>query len=352
MGGAPNANLSNRLNPNNVNFDREMAAQYRNMNKTEKEMLWARFAPNCAAPRCARQPHAAQGCMGARAIHGISAPTRPPCGARCSLHKQLAAMPPPRLPSWQAAGQCRHCAANASRHAATACWAVRCGLHPQTPCTCSNERASLFPGMYSLPGLGMGPPFAGRSPGMLNTSYSYPGDAAMGHTADFSAQMAARQSYAVLARPAPQLWMWLQQLAIRGCMASAGLMTLHASHQGGLRWAMCRSCKFKRAHSCLSRAVCACMPALHLAAPADCQSGSSPLVQALCCLGVLCAARGLRQAYTAHIRPARAAADADAASSASASDAGTAESQAGAGTTAAGPVAISPVPDACRSSCC
>ncbi|KAL3134461.1 hypothetical protein ABBQ38_006317, partial [Trebouxia sp. C0009 RCD-2024] len=34
-------NLSNRLNPNNVHFDRQLAAQYKHMSKHEKEALWA-----------------------------------------------------------------------------------------------------------------------------------------------------------------------------------------------------------------------------------------------------------------------------------------------------------------------
>ena len=38
----PNANLSNRLNPNNVHFDRDMAAHYKALSKADKEMLWAR----------------------------------------------------------------------------------------------------------------------------------------------------------------------------------------------------------------------------------------------------------------------------------------------------------------------
>ena len=37
----PAVNLSNRLNPNNVHFDRPLAAQYKRMSKHEKEALWA-----------------------------------------------------------------------------------------------------------------------------------------------------------------------------------------------------------------------------------------------------------------------------------------------------------------------
>ena len=37
----PAVNLSNRLNPNNVHFDRQLAAQYKRMSKHEKEALWA-----------------------------------------------------------------------------------------------------------------------------------------------------------------------------------------------------------------------------------------------------------------------------------------------------------------------
>mmetsp|Transcript_29893 Transcript_29893/g.76118 ORF Transcript_29893/g.76118 Transcript_29893/m.76118 type:complete len:715 (-) Transcript_29893:592-2736(-) len=37
----PAINLSNRLNPNNVHYDKELAARYKRMNKAEKEALWA-----------------------------------------------------------------------------------------------------------------------------------------------------------------------------------------------------------------------------------------------------------------------------------------------------------------------
>ena len=37
----PAVNLSNRLNPNNIHFDRLLAAQYKRMSKPEKEALWA-----------------------------------------------------------------------------------------------------------------------------------------------------------------------------------------------------------------------------------------------------------------------------------------------------------------------
>ena len=37
----PAINLSNRLNPNNMHFDRDLAALYKNMTKAEKEALWA-----------------------------------------------------------------------------------------------------------------------------------------------------------------------------------------------------------------------------------------------------------------------------------------------------------------------
>ena len=37
----PAVNLSNRLNPNNVHFDRELAAMYKRMNKHEKVRLSA-----------------------------------------------------------------------------------------------------------------------------------------------------------------------------------------------------------------------------------------------------------------------------------------------------------------------
>ena len=35
-------NLSNRLNPNNIHFDPELAACYKRMSKPEKEALWSR----------------------------------------------------------------------------------------------------------------------------------------------------------------------------------------------------------------------------------------------------------------------------------------------------------------------
>ena len=38
----PAVNLSNRLNPNNIHFDRELAARYKRMSKPEKEALWSR----------------------------------------------------------------------------------------------------------------------------------------------------------------------------------------------------------------------------------------------------------------------------------------------------------------------
>lgn len=37
----PAINLSNRLNPNNIHYDRELAARYKRMTKAEKEALWA-----------------------------------------------------------------------------------------------------------------------------------------------------------------------------------------------------------------------------------------------------------------------------------------------------------------------
>lgn len=37
----PAVNLSNRLNPNNIHYDRVLAAQYKRMSKPEKEALWA-----------------------------------------------------------------------------------------------------------------------------------------------------------------------------------------------------------------------------------------------------------------------------------------------------------------------
>lgn len=40
-GTMPAVNLSNRLNPNNIHFDRLLAAQYKRMSKPEKEALWA-----------------------------------------------------------------------------------------------------------------------------------------------------------------------------------------------------------------------------------------------------------------------------------------------------------------------
>ena len=38
----PAVNLSNRLNPNNIHYDRELAARYKRMSKPEKEALWSR----------------------------------------------------------------------------------------------------------------------------------------------------------------------------------------------------------------------------------------------------------------------------------------------------------------------
>ena len=37
----PTPNLSNKLNPNNVHYDRGAAAQYKTMSKADKETLWA-----------------------------------------------------------------------------------------------------------------------------------------------------------------------------------------------------------------------------------------------------------------------------------------------------------------------
>ena len=37
----PTANLSNKLNPNNVHYDREAAVHYKTMGKADKEALWA-----------------------------------------------------------------------------------------------------------------------------------------------------------------------------------------------------------------------------------------------------------------------------------------------------------------------
>jgi hypothetical protein len=37
----PAINLSNKLNPNNIHFDRELASRYKRMSKAEKEALWA-----------------------------------------------------------------------------------------------------------------------------------------------------------------------------------------------------------------------------------------------------------------------------------------------------------------------
>jgi hypothetical protein len=36
----PAVNLSNKLNPNNMHFDKRLAEQYKYMSKTEKELLW------------------------------------------------------------------------------------------------------------------------------------------------------------------------------------------------------------------------------------------------------------------------------------------------------------------------
>ena len=37
----PTTNLSNKLNPNNIHYDREAASQYKTMSKADKEALWA-----------------------------------------------------------------------------------------------------------------------------------------------------------------------------------------------------------------------------------------------------------------------------------------------------------------------
>lgn len=37
----PAVNLSNRLNPNNMHYDKDLAEMYKNMTKAEKEALWA-----------------------------------------------------------------------------------------------------------------------------------------------------------------------------------------------------------------------------------------------------------------------------------------------------------------------
>ena len=37
----PAINLSNRLNPNNMHFDKDLAELYKSMTKAEKEALWA-----------------------------------------------------------------------------------------------------------------------------------------------------------------------------------------------------------------------------------------------------------------------------------------------------------------------
>jgi len=36
----PAVNLSNKLNPNNMHFDKRLAEQYKYMSKAEKELLW------------------------------------------------------------------------------------------------------------------------------------------------------------------------------------------------------------------------------------------------------------------------------------------------------------------------
>lgn len=36
----PAVNLSNKLNPNNMHFDKHLAERYKYMSKTQKELLW------------------------------------------------------------------------------------------------------------------------------------------------------------------------------------------------------------------------------------------------------------------------------------------------------------------------
>ena len=45
----PAVNLSNRLNPNNVHFDRELAALYKRMSKHEKVTPGAVYVPSHAS---------------------------------------------------------------------------------------------------------------------------------------------------------------------------------------------------------------------------------------------------------------------------------------------------------------
>ena len=79
----PAVNLSNRLNPNNIHYDRVLAAQYKRMSKPEKEALWAQDR--------LMQQRAAQSQVGEELRQSVpSAPYNVPestqqCAAQCQL---------------------------------------------------------------------------------------------------------------------------------------------------------------------------------------------------------------------------------------------------------------------------
>ncbi|PNH08423.1 Malate dehydrogenase, mitochondrial [Tetrabaena socialis] len=77
----PAVNLSNKLNPNNIHFDRELAARYKRMSKAEKEALWAQDRAMQALGANAAAVNAAVN-AGAAGIAGLLDP--PPAAASSS----------------------------------------------------------------------------------------------------------------------------------------------------------------------------------------------------------------------------------------------------------------------------
>ncbi|KXZ54121.1 hypothetical protein GPECTOR_5g222 [Gonium pectorale] len=70
----PAVNLSNKLNPNNIHYDRELAARYKRMSKAEKEALWAQDRAMQALGANAAAAAAAVN-AGAAGIAGLLDPT-------------------------------------------------------------------------------------------------------------------------------------------------------------------------------------------------------------------------------------------------------------------------------------
>eukprot|EP00200_Dunaliella_tertiolecta_P014577 CAMPEP_0202392458 /NCGR_PEP_ID=MMETSP1127-20130417/92384_1 /ASSEMBLY_ACC=CAM_ASM_000462 /TAXON_ID=3047 /ORGANISM="Dunaliella tertiolecta, Strain CCMP1320" /LENGTH=2142 /DNA_ID=CAMNT_0048994965 /DNA_START=157 /DNA_END=6583 /DNA_ORIENTATION=+ len=81
----PAINLSNRLNPNNVHFDKELASRYKRMSKLEKESLWAQ-------DRVLQQAHSANPAAASAALLTPNTLAPPP-------NASLAMPPPPHLRS-------------------------------------------------------------------------------------------------------------------------------------------------------------------------------------------------------------------------------------------------------------